>query len=157
MARGRSQLKGALALRRTLRALPDAVTTEVADELRYIGVRQLARARAEVPRQTGRLAGLLSFRVLAKSLILKLGLVTKAAQRRGFYGYILDAGRRAQIVTAKRRGKRYPMRIRAISPARYNFVFGRRRDIRETEIDNLRGALTRALRKVSSGGPARGD
>ena len=49
MARGRSQLKGALALRRTLRALPDAVTTEVADELRDIGVRQLARARAEVP------------------------------------------------------------------------------------------------------------
>jgi hypothetical protein len=151
----RSRVKGAAQMKRTLRRLPEEAREELADTMTVIGNRLLGRARAEVPVRTGRLRSLLAARVLPRSLQLKLGLVTRGTQRKGFYGYILDAGRRARTVKAKRRtGTVYTLRVRGISSSRYDFVFGRRRDFLRNELDTLRQALNRVLGRVARGGGA---
>lgn len=151
-----SRMTGARDLRRTLRRLPERARTELAEALTDIGRRLLAQARGETPVKSGRLRNLLSFKVAAKTLKLRLGLVTKRAQRDGSYGYILDAGRRAQSVRATRRKpsggvSTYAMRVRGISPERYNFVFGRRRDLKNSKIPELRNVLDRVLGDAARG------
>lgn len=157
----RSKVRGAAKLRRRLRSMPDYVENEVRDEFNAIGQRMLARAKAEAPRRTGRLAAALAVKVLPRSLNMKLGLLTKARQRKFFYGYILDRGRRAQVVKARRRTASgvttYAMRVRAIAPAQYDFVFGRMRDFRANELPRLRRVLERALTRVARGGISTGD
>ncbi len=151
----RNRVKGASKLRQRLRRMPAYVEGDVRDELEAIGNRLLIRAKAEAPRRTGALASALQMKVLPRSLNLKLGLLTKGKRRKFFYGYILDRGRRGQYVTARRRTASgvsvYAMRVRAIAPAQYDFVFGRIRDFRLNELPRLRVALTRALRQVSAG------
>lgn len=155
MARRRSRLKGGAELRRSLRQMPEDVRREVGDELQGISARLLGRARSEAPARSGTLRGALAARVLPRSLQLKLGLITKAAQRKGWYGYILDKGRKAQTVRVKRRSpgtgniQSYMMRVRPIARERFNFVFGRRRDFMRNELDRLRDAVQRALRRAS--------
>lgn len=158
MARGGSRVRGATALRRTLRRLPPEMNAELGDEMNVIARRLLGRSKAEVPVRTGLLRSLLSAKVLTKSLTLRLGLVTRAAQRRGFYGYILDQGRRSQVARARRVNKktgsvsRYTMHIRGIGRGRYDFVFGRLRDFRMNDLPRLRDVLTRVLRQAATGG-----
>jgi hypothetical protein len=149
-------VKGAASLRRLLRRLPDVARQELGNELTDIGQRLLGRAKAEVPVRTGALRAALGVRVAVKSLQLRLGLVKKADKRRFFYGYILDQGRKAQVVKAKRRRKdgsysTYDMNVGAIAPSRYEFVFGRRRDFRENEIPQLRTVLDRVLARAAQG------
>lgn len=151
-----SRMTGASQLKRTLRRIPEVARIELADALTAIGRRLLARAKGEVPVRTGKLRGLLGFKVAAKTLKLRLGLVTKRAQRDGFYGYILDAGRRAQTVRAKKRRQdgsvsTYAMRVRGIGRERYNFVFGRARELKQTEIPELRKVLERVLGRAAGG------
>jgi len=92
-----------------------------------------------------------------KSLSLKLGLVTKRTQRQGFYGFILDQGRKAQTVQAKRRNRAtgtvstYSLRVKGIARTRYNFVFGRIKDFRQNELPRLRDALERVLGRAARG------
>jgi hypothetical protein len=129
--------------------MPDESRDEIADALTDGGHQMLARAKAETPRRSGRLANALDVKVARRTLVLRLGLLTKRTQRDFFYGYILDRGRRAQTVTIKRgarKGSR--MRIKAISKSRYDFVFGRRRDFSETILPKVRAALERALHNV---------
>lgn len=151
----RNRVKGAAKLRQRLRRMPDYVEGDVRDELESIGNRLLIRAKAEAPRRTGKLAAALQMKVLPRSLNLKLGLLTKGKRRKFFYGYILDRGRRGQYVTVRRRTASgtsvYAMRVRAIAPLQYDFVFGRIRDFRVNELPRLRVALTRALRQASAG------
>ena len=150
-----SAVKGGARLRRTLRRLPDFVKADVVDQLRVAGSRLTAKAKAETPRRTGGLAGAIAFRVLEGSLKLRIGLLTKGQRRRFFYGFILDAGRKAKTVTiksGKRRGAR--MRISPIGRNRYNFVFGRRSDFLRNELPGLRSALEKALSRASRGGGA---
>lgn len=149
-------VKGAVSLRRILRRLPEAARIELAQEAEGIGARQLAKAKAETPVRFGWLRSALAFKVLPKTLVLRIGLLAKRDRRRNFYGYILDQGRRAQTVTAKRRTKNgeistYAMRIKGIDRERYNFVFGRRRDILQTELPKLRGVLDRVLSRAAAG------
>ncbi len=153
----RSRVKGAASLRRTLKALPEASREELADTMNVIAFRLLGKAKAEVPVRTGKLRGLLSAKVLVKSLSLKLGLVTKRTQRQGFYGFILDQGRKAQTVQAKRRNRAtgtvstYSLRVKGIARTRYNFVFGRIKDFRQNELPRLRDALERVLGRAARG------
>lgn len=152
----RSRVKGVARLRKRLRDMPDHVQADLRTEFEDIGTRLLARAKAETPTRSGGLAAALAVRVLPRSLNLKIGLITKAKRRKFFYGYILDRGRRAQVVKAKRRTAGgisvYAMRIRAIAPAKYDFVFGRRRDFLKNELPRLRRVFERSLARVSGGG-----
>ena len=155
---GRSRVRGAARLRKVLKQLPEASREELADTMNVIAFRLLGQAKAEVPVRTGRLRGLLSAKVLVKSLTIKLGLVGKRQARQGFYGFILDQGRKAQVAKAKRRNKQtgtvstYTVRVRAISRERYNFVFGRLRDFRKNDLPRLRDALDRVLSRAARGG-----
>lgn len=149
-------VKGVTSLRRLLRRLPDEARKELGNELQAIGERLTARAKAETPVKTGGLKSAIGFKALAKSLQLRIGLVKKADRKRYFYGYILDAGRKAQVVKAKRRKadgtySTYNMRISAINKSRYEFVFGRRADFRENEIPKLRTVLDRVLTNAARG------
>jgi hypothetical protein len=54
-------------------------------------------------RRTGALVAGLAFKVFPKTLRLQVGLLTKAVNRRLFYGRILDLGRKGQAGVAKRR------------------------------------------------------
>jgi hypothetical protein len=117
----------------------------------------LGRAKAEAPVRTGGLRAALNFRVAAKTLQLRLGLLTKRVQKKYFYGYILDVGRKARTRPARRRnasGKisTYVVRVRGISPQRYDFVFGRRRDLKQNEIPELRNVLHKVLTRAAQGG-----
>lgn len=152
----RSSVKGAAALRRLFRRLPDAAREEIGNELVGIGARLLARARGEAPvGRTGRLRAALNVKVAVKTLQLRLGLITKATQRKGFYGYILDQGRRAKTVQVKRRTKTgistYAMRVKGIPRNRYDFVFGRVRDFRKNEMPKLRATFDRIMSRAAMG------
>lgn len=151
-----SRVKGAASLRRTLKRLPEASREELADTMNVIAFRLLGQARAEVPVRTGKLKSLLTAKVLVSSLTMKLGLVNKRAQRQGFYGYILDQGRKAQTAKARRRNQSgtistYTVRVKAIGRDRYNFVFGRIRDFRKNDLPRLRDALERVLGRAARG------
>lgn len=143
-----SAVKGAASLRRLLRRLPDASRQELGEELKAIGDRQLAKAKAETPVRTGALRAALAVRVAVKTLQLRIGLVRKVDRSRFFYGYILDQGRKAQSGKSKS-GRNWA--VSGISAGRYEFVFGRRRDIQQNEIPKLRTALDRVLERAARG------
>jgi len=151
----KSRVEGASALMRTIRLLPETAREELGDALFLIGQRLLGRAKAGTPVKTGRLRNALSSKVARKSLNLRLGLVTKSAQRKFFYGYILDSGRRARTAKVTRRTaggvSSYAMRVRGISRARYDIVFDRRRDLQTNEIPELRNVLDRVLGRAARG------
>jgi hypothetical protein len=156
-----SRVKGGPQLRRALKAGPDIAEEELGQTMQGITARLLGRAKAEAPVRTGLLRGLLNARFMPKSLKIKLGLITRAAQRKGWYGYILDQGRKARTVKAKRRRadgsiSNYMMRISGISRERYNFVFGRRLDFQKNELPKMRDAMQRALRRIARGAQADG-
>lgn len=142
-------------MRRLLRRLPDVAREELGSEFTAIGARMLGRARAEAPSKSGRLRRALNVKVAIKTLQLRLGLITKANQRGSFYGYILDAGRRARTVTAKRRTatgiSTYALRVRGIPRSRYDFVFGRMKDFRRNELPKLRAVFDRIMRRTAMG------
>lgn len=148
----RSQVKGASSLRRALRQMPDATRDHVADALQDAGRNLLVRAKAETPLRSGKLRAALSMKVARRTLVLRVGLLTKKAQRDLFYGYILDVGRKGKTVTISRgprKGAR--MRIRPIPRTRYDFVLGRGRDFRRSELPRVRRALEFALHDVIEG------
>lgn len=151
-----SAVKGAASLRRLLRRLPDEARKQLADELNAIGQRLAGRAKGETPVLTGALRAALNFRVTPKTLQLRLGLVKKADKRRYFYGYILDQGRAAKTVRARRKRKdgtvtTYDLRVSPIPQSRYEFVFGRRKDFQQNEIPKLRSVLDRVLLNAARG------
>jgi hypothetical protein len=163
----RSRLRGAGRFRRTLKALPDAVSQEIVVELNVTGrtVRSLMQAKA--PKKSGRLAAAITYRVLPKSLRMQVGLIGSQKERNDlFYGRIQDLGRKAQVVQARRRVgtfadpqnrgaprsilKTYTMRVSAMAPKR--FITGRYADMRSALNTNLRGIWTRALSAAAAGG-----
>lgn len=150
---GKSKVKGASSLRRLFRRLPDAAREEMATFLGGAGARLAGRARAETPRKTGELASKIGFKLAAKTLMLRIGLITKRDQRDYFYGYILDEGRRARRVRITR-GPRAgaTMNIPGISRERYNFVFGRRQDFVSNELPKFRSVMDRILLRAAQGG-----
>lgn len=150
------RIQGVLSLKRLLRRLPDVARQELGEELRDIGVRLLINARMETPVRKGALRRVLNYTVLVKSLQLRLGLIKKADRSRFFYGYILDQGRAAKTVKAKRRKQdgsysSYMMKVSPIAQSRYEFVFGRRRDFQDNEVPRLRAVLNRILARAGQG------
>jgi|GEM_PF-3537116 len=178
MAR-RRPIKGIARFRRLLRRMPDVTRGEIIVELHTTGRRMLQAVLARTPFGRGRLGDGLSFKVLPTSLRLQIGLLgTPAGRARLFYGRIQDLGRKAQVVTVQRRrrvsasigggmtanilrtgpnGRKltedivstYTMKVPAMAGKR--FVTGRYPELRTELRSNLRGILTRSLRKVGGG------
>lgn len=152
----RSKIKGVARLRRLLKRLPDATRQEMIVELNVAGREAVAIAQGRAPRRRGALAAGIGFKVFPKTLRLQVGLLTKAVNRRLFYGRILDLGRKSQTVQARRRSagsgtvSTYAMNIKGIS-GKY-FVTGRKSDLRVRFGYSLGQVYDRALRKASTGG-----
>jgi hypothetical protein len=135
--RSKPNIKGLQRTRGLLKRLPDAVRAEINQVFEDKAPAALAFARASTPRKTGALANALRVKTFARSLSLKLGLLTKGDRRDFFYGNILDRGRRPQTVTVRRGNRQvsggrvvsalqtYTMKVKAIPAARYDIVFGR--------------------------------
>lgn len=93
MARRRSSgLRGATRLRRVLRRIDPEATTELRTAIDEGAEAVLYDMIALTPRRTGDLARLLSYRVSRDGMQARVGLITKAAQRDGFYFRFLDVG-----------------------------------------------------------------
>jgi hypothetical protein len=146
----RSTIKGVGKLRRLMKRLPDEMRQEMIVELNLRGREALAAMIARAARRTGGLVSALAFKVFPKTLRLQVGLLTKAVNRKRFYGRILDLGRKAQQVTAKRGASSYAMNVRGI-PASH-FVTGRRPELRTQLKANLSPVYQRALKKAAAGG-----
>jgi hypothetical protein len=118
----RGRIKGDRAFRQLLRRMPDAIRDEMVTMLEGVGDDIVAAQRAASP--SARVRAALSRRVSRATLRLRVGLIGKPVNRRLFFARILEKGRKAQVVTARRGGGRpYPMRVRAF--AGRPFVFGR--------------------------------
>lgn len=151
-----SRVKGAGRVRRMLKRLPDAMRTEIAKEMKAAAPVILGAARAETPRRTGSLASLLSTKFYDKSLRLRVGLIGKGANRAGWYGRILEAGRKAQTVQVKRRTSNgvisYALRVRPIAPQRFDIVRGRTRALASRLLKPILTRIyERALTKAAAG------
>lgn len=122
-----------------LKRLPDSVAEEFRQQLDRTGKTMLQRARSRVPVRTGALKAGLSYKVLPKTLKLKVGLVGKPVNRRLWYGRIVEFGRKAQTVVVNRSGRAtsfsghkwkrralaagvkgfYQLRVRAMQPRKF--------------------------------------
>lgn len=77
-----------------LRRLPGSVAEEIEAQLHKTGRTLLARARARVPVRTGALKVGLSYKVLPKSLRLRVGIIGKPLNRKLYYGRFVQFGHR---------------------------------------------------------------
>lgn len=91
----RSQLAGVASTRKLLRRIEPAAKNEMADILADEGQVLLALMRADTPVRTGALRAGLASRVLRKALRLRVGLVTKATNKKLFYAPVIEFGRKA--------------------------------------------------------------
>ena len=142
------RVKGDRSFRRLIDKLPDTVRQMIVGQMQTTGIQVLAQQRSLAPFRTGSVKGALSMRVLPKSLKLKVGLLGKPLNRRLFYAHIIEFGRKAQTVTAKRaNGTSYSMRVSALPPR--NFIYFARaplyapfRNIWDMAIDKAAAGLT---------------
>lgn len=151
-------------VRRLLQAMPDEVGTQINQAYARHAPAILAYARGEVPSRTGKLRAALAFKLqkITKSRPfggLRIGLLTKRIQSKFFYARILEYGRKAQTVKARRRRPVsggvavYMMRVKGIPANRYDFVRGRAGEFMQRTLGNeLRGVLNRALKRLAAGG-----
>lgn len=91
-ARQRSGLRGVNRLRKVLRRVDPESTRELRTALEQGAEAILQDMISLTPRRTGSLARLLSKRVARDGLTARVGLLTRKAQRDGYYLKFLDAG-----------------------------------------------------------------
>lgn len=156
MSRRGSRVAGAGRVRKMLKRLPETLRDELAREMQSAGPTILGKSKAETPSRSGSLRSLLTWRFYPKSLRLRVGLIGARANRAGWYGRILEAGRKAQTVTAKRRTANgviaYRLRVRAIDRSRYDIVRGRIKAFAKRLLRPVLGrAYEKALRSAASG------
>ncbi len=168
MALRGGRVRGAQSVKRLLNKLPDGARNQVIVELNVSGREMLGRMQGRTPIRTGALRRGLAFKVFPKTLKLQVGLLgTKAGRSKLFYARIVDLGRKAQTVTARRfrsggqrlflRGSKfgpdvqtYPINVRAMAGKK--FVTGGMRDLRAILQRNLKNIWQNALRNFSGGG-----
>jgi len=174
----RSRLTGIARSKRLLRAMPDAVRGQLVVALNLGGRALAAAMKAKAPRKTGAVIAGITYKVLPKTLRLRVGLLGTKAQRRDlFYGRIQDLGRKGKTVLVQRRrrvgftvngrklnalrtrhGKKraedivatYRMNVRPMAPKK--FITGRFPELRARIRADLQGIWKRALGSISLGG-----
>lgn len=140
------RVRGDRSFRRLLDRLPGSVRQMIVGQMKVTGIQVLAQQRALAPFRTGATKGALSMRVLEKSLKLKVGLLGKPLNRRLFYAHIIEFGRKAQTVQAKRaNGTGYAMRISALPPR--NFIYFARAPLYEP----FKGIWNKAIDNAAAG------
>jgi hypothetical protein len=140
------RVRGDRAFRRLITKLPDVVRQEIVGQMKVTGTQVLAQQRSLAPFRTGATKNALSMRILPKSLKLKVGILGKPLNRQLFYAHIIEFGRKAQTVSAKRaNGASYSMRISALPPR--NFIYFARDPLYQP----FRNIWDRALQKAASG------
>lgn len=167
----RKRIKGDRSFTRLIKRLPEAVRQELTVELHLAGREALAEQQSKAPVGRGALKRGLSMKVLPKTLRLRVGLIGKPINKKLFYGWIQDKGRKAQTVIVARRnvlaearkfGGRsnsyknialknkikgtYKMRVRGMAPKR--FVSG---VDRERIFSGFRDIWNKALNKAAAG------
>lgn len=144
-------------IRRIMKALPDTVNAEIVEVYKRHGPAVLAKAKSEVPVRTGKLRSLLAFKIMpataSKAARFRMGLLTKAVQRKVWYARILEYGRKAQLAKARRNGGNpYTVRVSAIPAGRYDFVRGRTAQfMMQTLGRDLKSVLRKALQQAARG------
>lgn len=170
--------RGGAKFRRLLKGMPDAMSTQLISVLNNGGRALQSAMRARAPKRTGAVAAGITYKVLEKTLRLRVGLIgTPRGRARLFYGRIQDLGRRGKTVLVQRRrqvsvnigrgefrdvlrtsrGRKraedivttYRMKVRPMAPKR--FITGRYPDLRGAIGAALRGIWTRALRSIAGG------
>jgi hypothetical protein len=85
-------------------AIPESARNRLAAELGLIATDVLAAQRSDVAKRTGELSAGLSEEVQIDELRARVGLLgIKGGRSKLFYGRIVEAGRRAQVVLVQRR------------------------------------------------------
>lgn len=167
MAVRKRRVKGAAAISKMLKQLPEAVRGELVVELHVTGREMVPLMQGRAPHRTGATRRGISYRVLPQSLKLQVGLIgTKAGRSRLFYARIQDLGRKAQTVTVRRfraGGQRlyfrrqkfgpdlqtYSMNVPSMPGKR--FVTGRMTDLRRQLRSNLKNIWAKALGRFAGG------
>lgn len=161
-----SRVAGRAGVRRMIKRLPDAVSAEIVDEFERAGREIVPVMRSRAPVRTGATQAGISYKVLARSLKLLIGLIsTPKGRAKLFYSRIQDLGRKAQVVTVTRfhkgatrtvfRGRKfgqtstYSMNVRAMPGKR--FVTGSYGPFRNRITANLKGIWGRALGRAAAG------
>lgn len=151
-----SRVKGGARVRRFLRAMPDGVRGEIVTAFDHFGREMASTMRSRTPHRTGALLSRITYKVFPRTLRMQVGLIAgKRVRNRLFYARILDLGRKAQIVQARRRTQSgqvstYSMRVRGIPAKR--FVTGPLGQSRAALNRHTRGIFERALRRTAGGG-----
>jgi hypothetical protein len=165
MAKSRSgSLRGARKVRRLLKRLPEDVRVEMVAVLREKAPAITAYSRAATPRKSGALAAAIGWKVLPKTLSLRVGLLTKSANQRLPYGKVLERGRGWKFDRSRRFQRRLSggglssviyMYIKRIGSTEYDFTAGRAVQAASIILKPSLDALwERALRRASDGGDA---
>lgn len=111
--------KGLRRTRRLLKAIDPVARLEITDIIAVATVKLRNLAKLRAPVRTQKLSAGITSKVLERSLKGRVGLLTKSAQGRLFYGHILNRGRKGGTVKAvrSRNGVRqsYTVRVRSIA------------------------------------------
>lgn len=100
------RVRGDRAFKRLIKQLPAAVRQEILAVMQSQGRDELSKEQSLVARRTGALGAGLTMRVLPVSLKLKVGLLGKPINRKLYYGWIVEKGRKAQTVIVVRQANR---------------------------------------------------
>lgn len=148
-----SGVRGAARMRRFIRSMPEAVQQEIVGSLGRWGRELAGTMQARTPRRSGRLLSRIRFKVFPKTLRMQVGLLASKRERNAlFYARILDLGRKARTVQARRRSRSggastYAMNVAPIRAMR--FVTGPLSDLRSGMNKHIKGIWTRALRRTA--------
>lgn len=175
-------VRGDRAFVRLLKRLPDSTNQEIREQLKSTGQTVVALERRLVPIYAGSRKGVvsgalqsaLSYSVPPVRLSLKVGLVGKAINRKLFYGWIVEWGRKASTVTVTRVGTlararaaglrvrannyktaalaagvsgTYQLHVKALPPRHFVYVAG----LREQIYPAFRSIWSKALAKAAAG------
>jgi hypothetical protein len=145
-----SRLRGDRDFRRLLKNMDQDIRGEIVVRLSLLGREMLPLVQASVPERTGALKRGVSMKFYPATLRLRIGLLSRPVARRLYYARIIEFGRKAQTVTAKRHGKSYQLRVKAMAPR--SFLFQPTRAVRSEFRRRLLGLWHETLRKASAGG-----
>lgn len=141
-------------VKRIMRNLPDAAQAELVGVLEKTGPRLVNLIKARTPVRTGALSRGIKFRVAKRGLKLRAGLLgSPKARGKLFYGYILNWGRKAGPVKARRRTKtgtsNYMLNVKGITGSR--FVTGTGKLIGREVQPQLQSIWARILKRAAGG------
>jgi hypothetical protein len=140
-------VRGDRAFGRLIKQLPVAVSDDIRQQMNATGRSVLALQRRRAPMRSGMLQAGLSYSVTPKRLSLKVGLVGKAANRKLFYGWFVEQGRKGGGRGVKRKSPKYAAGVGAMPPRHFVYIAGLLQQIYPV----FRSMWDRALVKAASG------